>query len=404
VSAGCAVGETGSPGVVSESGAAVGGRVLSTVGGEVEYWVQYGPTTGYGAETAHATVVTEPNVGHPVSVQIGGLARSTLYHYRLCASDSQQEGGPGCGADRTVRTQSFACGETVTTSVRLTGDAFCESSAAVVVVGADGIDINLAGHGLFTLSGSGGGFDALINDGHDGVTVRNGTIVGRVRLEDASRNLIRDLDAAGGSDVVIIQGGQANEVRASRIFGRAAGIAATGTDGLVVADNTVSGGFGPGIRVVGDAARILRNDVPVDNPSGFVSGIELTGSGGRVVDNVVTGPWQAGAIALLGGADNVIAENEVSGASDAFAPPGDRFGDGIFVGAFTAGTLLRNNLARDNAGDGTQVLSSAARLRDNLATDNGDFGIDAAAGVTDLGGNGASGNGNPLQCRNVFCG
>jgi parallel beta-helix repeat protein len=100
----------------------------------------------------------------------------------------------------------------------------------------------------------------------------------------------------------------------------------------------------------------------------------------------------------------VIAENEVSGASDEFTPPGDRFGDGIFVGGFTAGTLLRNNLARDNADDGIQVLSPAARLRDNLATDNGDFGIDAAAGVTDLGGNGASGNGNPLQCRNVFCG
>jgi parallel beta-helix repeat protein len=287
--------------------------------------------------------------------------------------------------------------------VRLTGDAFCESSAAVLVVGADSIDINLAGHGLFTLSGSGGGSDALINAGHDDVTVRNGTIVGRVRLEDASRNLIRDLHAAGGSDVVIIQGGQANEVRASRIFGRAAGIAATGTDGLVVAGNTVSGGFGPGIRVVGDAARILRNEVPLDSSGGFVSGIELTGSGGRVVDNVVTGPWQAGAIALLAGADNVIAENEVAGASDDFTPPGERFGDGIFVGGFTTGTLLGNNLARDNAGDGIQVLSSATRLRDNLATDNGDFGIDAAAGVTDLGGNGANGNGNPLQCRNVFC-
>ena len=40
----------------------------------------------------------------------------------------------------------------------------------------------------------------------------------------------------------------------------------------------------------------------------------------------------------------------------------------------------------------------------NTASTNGDFGIDAAAGVTDLGGNTGSGNGNPLQCRNVFCG
>jgi hypothetical protein len=43
-------------------------------------------------------------------------------------------------------------------------------------------------------------------------------------------------------------------------------------------------------------------------------------------------------------------------------------------------------------------------VRDNHADDNGDFGIDAVSGVVDLGGNTASGNGNPLQCRNVFCG
>ena len=42
---GCATGETGSPSSVSESGATVGGRVVSSVGGAVEYWVQYGPTT-----------------------------------------------------------------------------------------------------------------------------------------------------------------------------------------------------------------------------------------------------------------------------------------------------------------------------------------------------------------------
>jgi hypothetical protein len=402
-SGGCAVSETGSPGIVSDGGATVAGRVLSTVGGEVEYWVQYGPTTAYGAETAHATTTTEQNVGRSVTVQIGGLERATTYHYRLCASDTAQTGGPGCGADRTVTTQSFACGETVTTSVRLTGDAFCESSVAVLVVGADGIDVNLVGHELGTPSGSGGGSDAFINPGHDDVTLRNGSVVGRVRLEDASRNLIRDIEAGGGSDVVIVEGGQANQVRASTIFGRGAGIAANGTDGLVIAGNTVTGGLGPGIRVVGDAARIVRNQLPLEGSAGFVSGIELTGAGHRVVDNVLTGPWRAGSIALLAGADNVIAENQVSGASDDFTPSGDRFGDGIFVGTFTTGTLLRDNVANANDGDGIEVVSPSARLRDNTANFNGDFGIDAAAGVTDLGGNSASGNGNPLQCSNVFC-
>jgi hypothetical protein len=61
-------------------------------------------------------------------------------------------------------------------------------------------------------------------------------------------------------------------------------------------------------------------------------------------------------------------------------------------------------VANSNSDDGIDVRSATTRLRDNHADDNGDFGIDAVVGVVDLGGNTASGNGNPLQCRNVFCG
>jgi hypothetical protein len=90
---------------VKESGATVGGRVVSDVGGVVEYWVQYGRTTAYGSESARATQMTSPNVPERVSgIAIGGLARATIYHYRLCARDAHQTGGPGCGADRTFTT------------------------------------------------------------------------------------------------------------------------------------------------------------------------------------------------------------------------------------------------------------------------------------------------------------
>jgi parallel beta-helix repeat protein len=79
-------------------------------------------------------------------------------------------------------------------------------------------------------------------------------------------------------------------------------------------------------------------------------------------------------------------------------------GDGIIVRAEAVGTRLRDNVANSNSDDGIDVRSATTRLRDNHADDNGDFGIDAVVGVVDLGGNTASGNGNPLQCRNVFCG
>jgi parallel beta-helix repeat protein len=280
---------------------------------------------------------------------------------------------------------------------------FCADSVGLVV-GANGLDINLAGHEIGTPFGSGGGSAAIVNTGgYDDVTIRNGSLVGAVRLVGASRNLIRDVDALGGSDVIRIEGGDANEIRASTLRARGAGISAVGSNGLVIANNDATGGLGPGIRVRGDRARIVRNELPLPTSGGFVAGIDFAGSDNRVVDNVVTGPWPGGGIVLLAGAGNLIAENEVSGAALPQGP-GSQFGDGIFVGAFTAGTLLRDNLANMNEGDGIELQGSNARLKDNSANANGDFGIDAAAGVTDLGGNGAFGNGNPLQCRNVFCG
>jgi parallel beta-helix repeat protein len=402
VGTGCAASQTGSPIDVSDSGATVTGRLLSSTGGQVEYWVQYGLTTAYGSENGHQTVDLEQNVPHTVIVGIAGLARSTAYHYRLCARDSQQTGGPGCGADRTFTTQSFACGETVTTSVRLTGHVACEEFGVGLFVGADGIDINLAGYSLSTPTGVGGGSDAIRNDGHDDVTIRNGSLVGATHLTDASRNLIRNVDAFGGGDVIRIEGGQGNAVRWSTLSARGSGIAAVDSDDLVAVGNRASGGLGPGIQVDGDRARIVHNQLPANNAT-FAAGIHLFGSDGRVVDNHVTGPWLGGGILLRAGANNVIAENEVSDAGDDTPPFDDNFNDGIFVGAFSAGTLLRDNVVQRNTGDGIEVQASNARLGGNRAFDNGDFGIDAAAGVTDLGGNVATGNGNPLQCRNVFC-
>lgn len=397
---GCAIGQTGPTGFISESGTVLHGTVVSDTGGSVEYWFQYGPTTAYGSETAHGAVVTQQNVPEQISSPVSGLARSTVYHYRLCASDSQQRGGPGCGADRTFRTQSFACGETVTTSVRLTGSVFCDGPG--LTVGADGIDINLAGHSLETLSGVGGGFIAIDNPGHDGVTIRNGDIVGAIRLTDASFNLIRGIRSFSGGDTVHIEGGAGNSVRYSTLPARGSGIAVVDSDDFEAVGNHASGINGSGISVHAEGARIAHNVVPSDG-SGFSSGIVVSGSNHRIVDNHVTGAWLVGGIWLQSGANNVIRDNEVSDAGDDQPPFDDNFNDGIFVGAFTAGTLLRDNLVQRNTGDGIEVEASNARLGGNRAFDNGDFGIDAAAGVTDLGGNVASGNGNPLQCRNVFC-
>jgi hypothetical protein len=124
-------------------------------------------------------VTTESKVPAEAAVGLEGLTRSTVYHYRLCAEDSQQQGGPGCGEDRHFKTQSFACGETVTADVRLTGNVGCDfASIPGIRVGADGVEIDLNGHSLIGPVFVGGGDAPAIDDsgGFDDLIVRDGSI------------------------------------------------------------------------------------------------------------------------------------------------------------------------------------------------------------------------------------
>ena len=60
----------------------------------------------YGQESALQTIETEARRPRDVFDKLTGLQRATTYHARLRAQDAQQSGGPGCGEDRTFRTQS----------------------------------------------------------------------------------------------------------------------------------------------------------------------------------------------------------------------------------------------------------------------------------------------------------
>lgn len=93
----------------------------------------------------------EPNEAASVGGSLPDLERATSYHYRFCAQDSTQQGGPQCGEDRTFKTQSFACGDTVTTSVRFTGNVECpirDFGVTGIIVGAPGIEIDMNGFEL----------------------------------------------------------------------------------------------------------------------------------------------------------------------------------------------------------------------------------------------------------------
>jgi parallel beta-helix repeat protein len=378
--------------------------VISNAGGDVEYWFQYGPTTSYGSETAHQTTLgTQANQPRDVNGLITALARDTPYHFRLCARDSSQQGGPGCGEDSGFTTPNLACGDTVTRDFTLSGDVLCESFATTgLVVGANGIDINLNGR---SLRGPQSGIlesptpTAIDNRaGHDDVTIRNGALNfwgQAVVANGASFNAIRGVNAAANTSGVAFTGGEGNLIRFTAMTGSrfGFGLRVQDSDAFVVADS--SGGKW---SVEGNGNRVVRNEI--GDSGQFTTCLRIFGSGNRIADNTVGG-CPGGSLMLSAGADNVILGNEVSGAKR--DPTTGDEPDGIFVGAFTANTLLQGNYSHDNDDDGFDVRGTGTRLQDNRAENNGDWGIDAVAGVTDLGGNTASGNGNAPQCRNVFC-
>jgi hypothetical protein len=294
--------------------------------------------------------------------------------------------------------------------VTLTNDYLCNNEPGLVV-GAAGLDINLAGHlldsGTQLLPNGPRGIEN--SGGFDDVTVRNGTLRNfgnAVLAVDASRNHVLDVRVANALiNAITFHRGDHNEVRHSDLYGQNGGVVAVDSDNVIVADSALGAGSAQGVLVVrGDFARVLRNRVErTFAPVGASAGIELTESAdGRIADNEVIGPWSFGGI-FVDGSRHVVLDNVVTGGKRLPNDPAPSNGDGIHVFSGEAGILLRGNFVMQNEGDGIDVRVGGTKLQDNHAIDNGQYGILAVPGIVDLGGNLAAGNDGPAQCVNLPC-
>ncbi len=90
---------TGSASAITASSATLTGTVNPN-GQETTYHFDYGKTTTYGSRTTGASAGSATTAGS-VSAKLSGLARKTVYHYRLVASNPS---GPAMGADATFTT------------------------------------------------------------------------------------------------------------------------------------------------------------------------------------------------------------------------------------------------------------------------------------------------------------
>ena len=351
------------------------------------------------------------------------------------------------------------CGATITTDTTLDSDLLeCPNNG--IVIGADDITLDLNGHAV---SGDGEPFKScpqgefcdvgVLNNGHDGVTVRNGSVrqfesgvlVGRarenrvldisssqntffgflvfrsaqilVRDSSGSRNIAPDGDGMGlfeSHDVRIVD----NSFR--RNPGPGIHVQAS-TDNLIKG-NLISHSS-PGILLGGErrADRANRSQVRrnrfVRNGAGVIvargnrnvigrnrfsrdgDGIAIeNGRDNLVALNVVLDARKDGVYLGLddppiGGADNVVRRNVVRRSGD----------DGFDIRSKDNHSLLKRNVATRSGDDGFDVESSSTKLAGNRAVANDDLGIEAVEDVRDRGGNRASGNGDPRQCVNVRC-
>jgi hypothetical protein len=102
---GCAVGLNPRVTDVKPTEAMLAGDIFTTTGGDVTWWFDYGKTAAYGKSTAHIVGSSLPeNSAERESLHVTGLDSASVYHFRLCARDSEEGSGPGCSRDGTFTT------------------------------------------------------------------------------------------------------------------------------------------------------------------------------------------------------------------------------------------------------------------------------------------------------------
>jgi parallel beta-helix repeat protein len=345
-----------------------------------------------------------------------------------------------------------SCGDTIVADTILDRDLVdCTNNG--IVIGADGVTLDLNGHLIdgdarpvancprrqFCDTG-------VVNDGHDGVTVRDGSVrqfgagvfIGRARdnrvlglssssnqffgfvVAESARSVIRD--SAGNDNPV--PDGDGLGVFAShdlRVLGNsfrrnALGMHVADSSEVVIRGNVFSRNRTEDIKLEGDRNQVRGNRCARGGPCIWVLGnrnviagnrslrdeggvLIEQGRGNLVTRNVVVRARMNGIRLAFEGsglrsADNVLRRNVVRGSG----------GDAFAVASPDRHSFLGGNLAIAGGGDGFDIDSPSAKLRNNRAIRNAELGIEAVRGVIDVGGNTARHNGDPRRCTNISCG
>ncbi len=261
-----------------------------------------------------------------------------------------------------VMAASAACGDTLTTSVKLDADLACVGSA--LTVGADDIVIDLAGHMISGTTDN--GIDNLLE--FDRITVKNGTIEGftnGIIHGGGEGHVIRDMRIRNGVTSIRLRPNvRFSKIQKSFVSNNSGNVILVEGDDNVVTRVVVTNGD-VGIAVLGN-----RNVVSKNTVTNTLDGIALQGvvSGTTVSGNAVAASGRKGiSFDVGGGTGNVLTKNRVSGSDD----------EGILIMGADAGVVAGNTVTGNFVGLAL-VNSDRNLVAKNVATANGDDGISIA--------------------------
>jgi parallel beta-helix repeat protein len=363
----------------------------------------------------------------------------------------------------TAGSNGLSCGATITTDATLHHNLVnCPSNG--LIIGADDVTLDLNYH---TIDGDGTAVadcDTLKErcdvgvdiEGHDGVTVVNGSVrqfedgvvaraarhtrllgvssssnhIGAIFVSDSDRSVVRNSSGIGSTNdisqgIFVVTSDRVSIIHSSfrdnGSGGHGTGIELFESTHTLIVGNRVSRNKGAGILVDGDDNRVIRNRSVRDEEVGIWA-LAANGnviSGNRVVRLRQSGQGEIAAIQVTGGDHNVLARNSVRHSEgDAIGVAGSVIaeanvlrhnhvrgagGDGVHVTAKAKHTLLRRNRVGHARDDGFDVDRRATKLTKNRAVRNADLGIEAVRGVIDGGSNIARHNGDPRQCTHIAC-
>lgn len=270
-------------------------------------------------------------------------------------------------AQATPGDATLECGSVVTRDVRLSRDLRgCTGNG--LVVGADGVDIDLNGH-LISGNGPFVSLSGIDVDAHEKVGIRNG------RIADFSRGVLGyDADYA--------------QVEGLRITRTLEGVNLEESTGVRVIDNRVVGNREGVVLRRTDRSTVAGNTV-VDNDTTGITDIDSRSSlhaRNHVADNAFDG------ISLESAVNSVVTGNTV-----------ERNGlDGINAVVGSGVRYLGNRVTR-NDDNGINDSGSGTVWRGNVAHRNGAVGLrNDGADQIDAGGNRARGNGEQ-DCVGIRC-